>query len=289
MNSHMKGMEPRFAHYTLGRAPAWALRSDQRFAYYAYVPPTLVEDTSIPVRLLVIVHGTERSAESYRDAFADFAEAHGCVVLAPLFPCGILEDNDMDNYKRLKFHNIRFDLILLDMVDEVSRRYCVERDRFDRFFLHGFSGGGQFAHRFFYLHPERLRAVSIGAPGAVTLLDETADWWVGTRNVQKEFGTSMDVRAMRDVRVQTVIGAEDFGSAEVLVPPSSRHWMKGANKAGADRQARLTAFQQELEQVGIDVERVTVPAVAHDGFAILPTVKDFFARVLSADRSAVTG
>ena len=44
----------------------------------------------------------------------------------------------------------------------------------------GFSGGAQFAHRFLYIHPGRLRAVSLGAPGLVTMLDETRAWWVGT-------------------------------------------------------------------------------------------------------------
>lgn len=276
----MRGIEPRFAHYAVGNAPAWALRSDQRFSYYVYVPPVLLEDSSSVSHLLVVVHGTTRSAESCRNAFADFAETHGCAVLAPLFPCGILEEDDMDNYKRLKFHDIRFDLVLLEMVDEVAARYGIARDRFERFLLHGFSGGGQFAHRFFYLHPERLKAVSIGAPGAVTLPDDTSDWWVGTRDVRSEFGKSVDVWSMRDVKVQVVIGAEDFGSEEVTVPRTSKHWMEGANRAGADRQARMAALQRSLEGLGIGVERAVLPGVGHDGSAVLPAVKEFFARIL---------
>ena len=37
---------------------------------------------------------------------------------------------------------------------------------FQRFALFGYSGGGHFVHRFFMLHPQRLWALSIGAPAA---------------------------------------------------------------------------------------------------------------------------
>jgi poly(3-hydroxybutyrate) depolymerase len=89
--------------------------------------------------------------------------------LAPLFPSGIIDPSDEDNYKFIKYHDIRFDHVLLAMIDEVAIKYRVNKDRF---LLHGFSGGGQFVHRFFYLHPKRLMGVSIGAPGRITYLIE---------------------------------------------------------------------------------------------------------------------
>ncbi|MEJ7757326.1 MAG: hypothetical protein WKF83_14410 [Nocardioidaceae bacterium] len=74
--------------------------------------------------------------------------------MAPLFPAGIIEPDDIDNYKWLEYHGIRFDKILLAMVDEVAQKYHLDARRF---LLHGFSGGGHFAHRFFYLHATRLQ------------------------------------------------------------------------------------------------------------------------------------
>ena len=41
---------------------------------------------------------------------------------------------------------MRFDLLLLAMVDEVERKYGIDARRFCLF---GFSGGGQFVHRFY--------------------------------------------------------------------------------------------------------------------------------------------
>lgn len=51
----------------------------------------------------------------------------------------------------------------------------------------GFSGGGQFAHRFLYLQLERLHAVSTGAPGRITMLDENWKWPAGIKDVFEVF------------------------------------------------------------------------------------------------------
>ena len=157
-----------------------------------------------------------RTATAYRDGFAALAERTRCIVLAPLFPVGLIEPGELSNFKRLKFHDMRFDLLLLAMVDEVERKYGIDARRFCLF---GFSGGGQFVQRFYCLHPQRLSAVTIGAPGNVTLIDDGRDWWVGTRNFRDEFGVALDVAEMRKVRVQMIVGAED---AELGRSPSSR-------------------------------------------------------------------
>lgn len=272
--SEAGAVEPRFAHYLYGKAPAWALQRDTRFCSFSYIPRSL-EGRSTAVPLVVVVHGTLRQAERYRNAFAEFAEEHACAVLAPLFPCGIIEPHDIDNYKRIRYHDIRFDLVLLDMIAELSARYQLE---FSGTYLHGFSGGGQFAHRFLLLHPEKVAAVSIGAPGAVTLVDPERDWWVGTRDVSTQFGVDLDLEALRRVRVLTVIGAEDSGHDEVFVPQDSPHWMPDANRAGADRQERLAALAENLSSFGVSVTSASVPGEAHRGMAMLPEVMAFFAR-----------
>lgn len=280
------GVEQRFDHYLWGKAPAWALASDQRFSYYAYVPPSLRGcDTAVP--LVIVVHGTLRQPQVYRDEFVQFAEDQQCAVLAPLFPAGIIDPEDIDNYKRLEFRGIRFDQVLIEMVDEFATRYQLS---IGDWYLHGFSGGGQFAHRFLYLHPERLAAVSVGAPGAVTLVDSTRDWWVGTADVLERFGTEVEPEKLRKVPVLLVIGEDDYGSEETVVPPDSRHWMPDANHAGADRQERLKSLRRNLAQQGMEVRLVRVSGVRHRGRAVMPVVREFFDEVLrrrsSQSRSA---
>lgn len=268
----------RLSIYERGRTTVFACRAEQRCSYCLYVPERYQEEGDERHPLVILVHGTDRTAQQYRDSFADFAEAHGCIVLAPLFPCGLIEPDDVDNYKFIKFHDIRFDHVLLAMVDEVAARYRVDAERF---LLHGFSGGGHFAHRFFYLHPRRLRAVSVGAPGLVTLLEPERDWWVGVRDLEAQFGVRLDLDAMRAVAVQMVVGAEDTETWEITIPAGSQYWMPGANDAGRTRIERLAALRASFERHGIPVRHDIVAGAGHWGFDVLEPVKAFFADTLA--------
>ncbi|HEX2889824.1 alpha/beta hydrolase [Vineibacter terrae] len=265
-------------YYDVGATPFFALQADQRVSYCLYVPRALAEAQDRSAwRLIVAMHGTGRTATTYRDKFADLAERERCIVLAPLFPVGLIEPEELSNYKRLKFHDMRFDLLLLAMVDEVGRKYGID---VSRFLLFGFSGGGQFVHRVFLLHPHRLAAVSIGAPGNVTLLDDTRDWWVGTRNLQAELGADVDLAAMRHVPVHMVVGAEDTETWEITLKPHHSAWMEGANDAGRTRIDRLATLKANYEQHGIAVRHDIVPGIGHEGWKTLEPVIAFFTAVL---------
>jgi predicted peptidase len=268
--------------YERGETTLFASRSDQRFSYCMYVPKAYEEDDSA-YPLVIPVHGSGRGAQSFRSKFIDFAEANQCIILAPLFPCGIIEPREMDNYKFIKFHDIRYDLVLLDMVDEIAERYRVSPDRF---LIHGFSGGAQFVHRFLYLHPKRLAAASIAAPGRVTLLDETLPWWMGTRDFSREFGAQPDVDALRQVAVQMIVGAEDTETWEITMTEASPKWMPGANDSGATRIDRLMSLRDSFVRHGISVQFDLVPGVGHEGVApaLLGRVKDFLAGVIQRER-----
>jgi dienelactone hydrolase len=271
-------------HY--GATPVIACRADPRFSYCLYVPPRLRESAPARVPLLVSVHGSFRTMEGSRDLFADFARWHDAVVLAPLFPVDVRGDGNEDGYKYLAEGDIRYDRLLLAMVAEVEARYGFG---FDRFCLFGFSGGGHFAHRFLYLHPERLRAVSIGAPGSVTLIDPKRDWWVGTRDMERIFGRAPDIAAIRRVPVHLAVGDSDLETASITHRPGSRHWMDDANRAGANRIARLTSLRRNLQAHGVAVRHDIVPGAAHDLAAVADRAKDFFHDVLGPGRAPVFG
>jgi len=258
--------------------PFFACQKDQRFSYCLYIPSNYQEEGDDRRPLVVVLHGTARTAAPYRDNWIPFAEETGAVILSPLFPAHIIDPEDTDNYKLIRYHDIRYDHVFLSMVDEVAATYRVHADRF---LLHGFSGGGQFANRFFFLHPHRLQAVSIGAPGMVTLLDESRDWWVGVRNIQEQFGTALDLAAMRRAQVQMVVGADDTQTSEITIQPDwSYWWMEGANSAGVTRIDRLQALRRSFETHGIAVRFDLVPGIGHAGMPVQDTVRDFFRKVL---------
>ena len=202
------------------------------------------------------------------------------MVLAPLFPVGPLGDGNGEGYKFLVEGDIRYDAVLLAMVAEVEG--ALGR-RFGRFLLSGYSGGGQFAHRFLYLHPDRLLGVSIGAPGAITRIDPDRDYWLGTRDWARVFGRPVDTDAMRDVPVQILVGEHDtkelgFGAFNPSPEEMDRY--------GRTRLERSELLRTDLERLGLSVERTILPGVGHEGLKTVEAATGFFTRVLaSADRS----
>ena len=141
--------------------------------YYLYRPTGSLEGAPV----LVAVHGISRNAREQAEAFADYAERYGVVVVAPLFPA--------ERYPRyqqlgLSRHAVfpRPDLALDAILAEVNE---LTGARVQKFYLFGHSGGGQFAHRYAMAHPERVLAVAMGAPGWFTYPDRAQSFPMGIR------------------------------------------------------------------------------------------------------------
>lgn len=269
------------AIYDLGPSTIYAARSDPRFSYCTYVPEHIGKPGARPMQLVVVMHGTGRGFVNYREAFSGFAKWNDCIVLCPLFPAGVRGDGNRDGFKHLVEADIHYDRILLDMVAEVAEKFGCD---FSRFALFGYSGGGQFANRFAMLHPERLWAVSIGAPGSVTQLDPTQGWWVGTRDFEQRFGKPIDLDALRHLPVQMIAGKADIETWEITHREGGKYFMPGANDAGRTRPERLETLRRSFEAAGVKVRFDLLDNVPHNGLACVDSVQDFFADALYALR-----
>ena len=243
--------------YHVGQTVSFACQTDPRFSFCLYVPPGYRQAQG--TRILVAIHGTERNNQLLRDLFAPFAEAHNTIVLAPLFPVGI-EDDDIDNYKYLGGNGIRYDQLVLEMVSQVANAYGVNATRFLMF---GFSGGAHLAHRFFYVHPERLLAVVVGAPGSVTLPDQQYAWWAGVKDYEAIFGRPVPCEQMRSVPLHLVVGKDDLNPKGMIQDRSSRRWIDGADAAGVNRVERLNTLYDHLAQHGMQVSIERLDGVRH--------------------------
>lgn len=255
------------------------LRADPRFTWRLYAPEGF-EGASDRYRLVIAVHGSGRGVERLLDGFAPHADRNRWVVLAPHFPPGVLGNDDGDGYKTLIEGDIRYDRLLLAMVEEAEQALNA---RFDRFGLYGFSGGGQFAHRFLYRHPDRLWAVSIGAPGAITRIDDRFDYWFGTRNLAAVLGAPLDLDAVRKVPIQLVCGDQDL--AEPPIPAKLAERLKPLGDIGRHRVDRIGMLAANYREHGLDVRLDMVPGVAHEGVRCIDTGAGFLAAV-SHGRSA---
>ena len=251
-----------------------ACRVDQRFSYYLYLPKGFQPEKKSEYQIAVVVHGTTRNAEKLMERFVDFADETNTLILAPLFPTGIIDRQDIHNYKFIKFYDIRFDLVLLDMVDDVRETFGIAQEKF---LLHGFSGGGQFVHRMLYLHPERLLCAVVGAPGRATYLDNSEDWYAGIRDFEVQFGKPIDMQALKQVPVLLLIGAED---TQPINYSNDKTFTEASQKHGDSRVARLRALYQNYQQHGMDVRLEEVPGLKHEGLKMTPQAAAFFKEVL---------
>jgi len=261
--------------YRLGRTTSFACIADQRFSYCLYVPPGYAKQSS-PARLLVAVHDTLRNNQALRDLFSEYAERTNTIVVAPLFPADIVVADDLDNYKYLEFGGIRFDRVLIAMVEEVAARYGVDGSRFALF---GFSGGAHFAHRFLYVHPGRLEAVVAGAPGSVTLPTDEYPWWPGLANFPAIFGGPVRWDLVREVPIHLVVGAEDVDPRGIVHSEDHPRWIEGANAAGGNRVERLRTLHAHFEKRGAKATFEALPGVSHQVGPIVGAAIGFLDRL----------
>ena len=246
----------------------WHCQADPRFPYYARLPANTYDPDRGVLRTAVLVHGTGGHAQHYLEAFRAFADRNGIALIAPLFPGGLIEREDFSSYKMLSCQGVRYDLVLLAMLDELGRRF--ERLDTGRVFMFGHSGGGQFTHRFLYAHPERLAAAAVGAPGRITYLDDGHDYFWGTRDFEDYFDKRPDIGKIRQVPVQLLIGEHDTKDI-------------GPSPFGSSRMERLLNLKKNYEDKGIDVRIKIVPGAGHsDGYRERSlAAMDFFEKVLA--------
>jgi len=252
------------------RVMLWHCQSDPRFSYYVYIPESIYEKDPPVYKIVCIVHGTARTIEGYRRAYREFADKNKLIVITPLFPGGLFDNKDFNSYKLLICNGLRYDLILLSMIDELSRRYRIDKEKF---LMCGFSGGGQFVQRFFYVHPERLMGISIGAPGRITYINDKVDFFWGTRDFEKIFDKKIDIEAMRKVPTQLLIGECDSKFI-------------GESPYGTNRIERILNLKKNFEENGISVQLDFMEGIAHSGHDDIKASHQtkFFQRILDQER-----
>ena len=283
------------AAYLAGKTPFRACKMDPRISYSLYIPPkqyavvhkalqggSLAATDRLP--LIVYMHGTRRAAAQCRDLLVDYAEQHGCAILTPLFPAALDGPLDLDSYKKLRGKTIRSDEVLLSIVEEVAGIWPGIAT--ERFTLMGVSGGGQFTHRFLYLHPERLQRVIVGAPGRITTISDR-NWPEGLADVEQVFdGGSVDIAAVRGVRpILIIVGEDDHDDADLL---ELKSWFDKAVGKTLDAELQVPLIQSRVdhcrelqrnwEEHGIEAELIVVPRVAHSYLGLAPSMIEWLDR-----------
>ena len=155
----------RFLLYSKGKTATYTSRLDPRCCFCLYIPSThpiehayngSIGDKSKTCPLVVLMHHAMVNGHSLRDSWSDWAEQQQCVLLVPIFPYTISQvciSRNIADWQR-SFHDYykymrspddpearRYDLLLLDMVDQVNEQWGSTQT--DRFCIAGYSAGGQ--------------------------------------------------------------------------------------------------------------------------------------------------
>jgi len=140
--------------------------------YFVYIP----ESGQRQDRVIVSIHGISRNAEAQVHGFSPQAEAWGTVMIAPLFPA-----SSFPSYQRLgtSAHEQRADLAFDQILQDAWTWLNIVPRPLHAF---GFSGGGQFLHRYAMFYPDRLARIVLGAPGWYTFPDPERQYPLGMRS-----------------------------------------------------------------------------------------------------------
>lgn len=182
-----------------GKVLARSLARDSDQEYFLYIP----SKGGAFAHTFIAVHGITRNAAEQADFFAPFAERFGVVLIAPLFP----EDRFPD-YQRLgrEGKGKRADFALDDIVAEVG---SLSGARTSKLYLFGFSGGGQFVHRYAMAYPERVARIALAAAGWYTFPDPTMDFPLGIKPTSRLRDISFNLARFLSVPTCVLVGEND--------------------------------------------------------------------------------
>ena len=203
---------------------------------------------------LVALHGIARDAKAQAEAYARRAAEEGRIVIAPLFA-----EPDWAGYQRVKPQ--RADLAFLALLATLEGEGVCDARRLD---FAGFSGGAQFGHRFAMLYPERLRRLTLAAPGFWTFPD-AAPFPYGLGGA---WGSMLEsgLRRYLGLDIAVAVGAEDDER-----DPNTRAFPALDIQQGLHRRARAEAYVAALKRAAAarglaapDVSLTVLPGVGHD-------------------------
>lgn len=208
------------------------LAGDPERLFYCYVPPHCRAD-AIP---LVLVHGISRNAAELVCRFSAFARQLGVPLIAPFFPASTY---GMYQQARDRKRGIHADQALLDILEFVGRECALDVSRCDIF---GFSGGAQFAHRFAFLHPQRIRRCVAVSAGWYTMPDAEVRWPYGLAGAPDG---RIDRDAIRRIAFHVVVGRRD-----TLDDAALRRSRKLDRQQGENRLARARSWFRAMKDWG---------------------------------------
>ena len=206
-------------------------KNDFYWPFYVYIPRKVKFNSKN--YLLVLPNNSHKQSNNmmihdndsynYIKSNIDLSESLGVILLIPVFPrpsresldYGILALNRktiiQDEYKEL----VRVDNQLIKMIEELKYKLNNRGIIFeDKILMEGFSGSAQFINRFSILHPDIVKAASIGAAGGyMAPIEEYKGqklrYPVGLSDFKEITGNAFDEASYNEIIFFFYMGEED--------------------------------------------------------------------------------
>ena len=222
------------------------------------------DPADLPV--LMVLHGTIRNANVYRDNWIELADKYGILVIAPEFSNGHFPKSrcynlgNMFNEENIPIEEAKWSYSLIEpLFDHIIGMINGNQQYYAMF---GHSAGAQFVHRFAMFKPDnRAHTIISSNAGWYTLPDLQVDFPYGLRN------TSASEDQLKKVFQKKMI--IQLGEADTDTNHKSLRKTKEALQQGEHRFARGQYFYQQAVQMAnalntdFNWEIRTVPMAGH--------------------------
>ena len=257
-------------------------RETQQSTFSYWDKPDIEIFYSIPsvitpkTKILFIMHGVSRSAESYLNDWLPLVEGRDVVVIAPRFPQDFYEE-----YVYLMKTNKKGRPVAdksIDISDSLGLMFDFYKSKLNlktnTFRVYGHSGGSQFVHRYLLLSNEtRVEKAAMANAGFYTFADPSISFPYGIKG--------MNVSDQRLEWVLRLKGAILLGDQDNDPKHHSLPSTRKARKQGKHRFERGTNFFNDLINLGVKENMPfrwryqVVPNVAHDNAGMSKAAAEF--------------
>lgn len=287
---------------------AAAHRDGFRSDYYLYVPTSLRPDQHGNATLLVQPNNSGRTSDDLgvqrRDAWMTgferkrIADQLGVALLVPVFP---RPASDWQVYTHALDRDVlttrdpllaRLDLQLIAMIDDARARMRENGTPVDaRVLLQGFSASAMFANRFTALHPDRVRAATIGSPGGwpiapvATVGVDALPYPADIADLQALTGKPFDAAAFARVPQYLYLGDADDNDSLDFDDGWDRPMAGEVDRLFGDTPlSRWTHAEALYARAGANARFELVPGIGHDRKALQDRSTALFRQVLATPR-----
>ena len=274
--------------------------------FYLYVSPSAKQMAQDGKQVTILVQPNNSGTSSddpeihRKDAWLTGFERHrivdelGVVLLVPafirpgedwfLYTHALDRDTLTTDRTDLK----RIDLQLIAMIDAARAELAKTNIQTDeKIFIQGFSASGMFANRFTILHPERVKAATIGSPGGFPILPvatfngEQLPYPAGIADLEALTGIQFDSTTYNTIPQLIYMGSLDDNDSLDY----DDGWDKTAAQLvdrlfGADPLARWDAVEAIYQKAGADAQFLLVDGVGHDRKALQNYSTEFLKNIL---------